>query len=460
MSKKLRDICFYGKEKVETSNIDLNNYVSTENMLPNKSGIVPSEKLPNLALTPAFFKGDILVSNIRPYFKKIWYASSNGGCSNDVLVFRAKANIDSSYLYYLLADDNFFTYAMASAKGTKMPRGDKSAIMEYVIPEHGILIQQKIAKILSSIDRKIYFNNKINNNLEQQVLSLYKNTILIDIDKSGTIGDYCCVKSGFAFKSSWWTKKGLKVIKIKNIDNDKINLTDCSYVSNDKLQYATDFIANGGDLLIAMTGATIGKFAIVPKTKQTLLINQRVGKFFLGDNPIDKLPYLYCTLKQPDIYNEIVNRGQGSAQPNISSNDIMTISCVYPNIDIIDEFNSMCKPYFQTMINNMYENEQLTYLRDTLLPKLMSGEINVENVDISTDKLYEPANKSKLSAEPYNSSGSFASASKNLPSEQSSSADKLSFSIMIIEYFYIKIVIIIGVVNYKNNTFKWSNNPV
>lgn len=243
MSKKLRDICFYGKEKVETSNIDLNNYVSTENMLPNKSGIVPSEKLPNLALTPAFFKGDILVSNIRPYFKKIWYASSNGGCSNDVLVFRAKENIDSSYLYYLLADDNFFTYAMASAKGTKMPRGDKSAIMEYVIPEHGILIQQKIAKILSSIDRKIYFNNKINNNLEQQAQAIFKSWFVDFEPFGGTVPKFaelvpiekiCKIVTkgttpttlGFSF-----VEQGINFIKAESIlDNHSFDYNKFAYI--------------------------------------------------------------------------------------------------------------------------------------------------------------------------------------------------------------------------------------
>ena len=80
-------------------------------------------------------KNDVLVSNIRPYFKKIWYATFDGGCSNDVLVFRAKDGVSSRFLHYVLADDTFFDYSMATSKGTKMPRGDKKAIMEYEVPE-------------------------------------------------------------------------------------------------------------------------------------------------------------------------------------------------------------------------------------------------------------------------------------------------------------------------------------
>ena len=80
-----------------------------------------------------------------------------------------------------------------------------------------------------------------------------------------------------------------------------------------------------GDLLIAMTGATIGKFAMVPYSSEVLLVNQRVGKFFLGNNPVEKLPFIYCTLKQPEVYGEVVNRGQGSAQPNISASLLIVI---------------------------------------------------------------------------------------------------------------------------------------
>ena len=218
------------------------------------------------------------------------------------------------------------------------------------------------------------FNEEIVNNLKQ-----------------GCIGDYCSIKSGFAFKSSWWQNTGVRVIKIKNIEPSGLNLQECSFVSEDKVSIAKEFIVKGGDLLIAMTGATIGKFAIVPHVDEILLVNQRVGKFFLGDNPLEKLPFIYCTLKQPEVVSEIINRGQGSAQPNISGNDIMSITCNYPDENIIAGFNNICRPYFEKIITNQYENTRLASIRDALLPKLMSGEIDVSNVDISaltsTDKL-------------------------------------------------------------------------
>lgn len=165
MKYKLSDICKYAKGKIKVSALDDNTYISTENMLPNKGGITKAVSLPTQEQTQAFMKNDVLVSNIRPYFKKIWYATFDGGCSNDVLVFRAKDGVSSRFLHYVLADDTFFDYSMATSKGTKMPRGDKKAIMEYEVPELSYEDQCRIAGILEVIDEKIELNTDINKNL-------------------------------------------------------------------------------------------------------------------------------------------------------------------------------------------------------------------------------------------------------------------------------------------------------
>lgn len=381
MKFNLSDICDYAKGKIDVAVLDEDTYISTENMMPNKGGITSASSLPTLAQTQAFSAGDVLVSNIRPYFKKIWFAEFDGGCSNDVLVFRAKDGVSKRFLYYVLSDDTFFDYSMATSKGTKMPRGDKAAIMKYEVPDFTYEEQEKIAGILEALDRKIQLNTEINENLLEQALTLYA-TQFSSLELNGCIGDYCSVKSGFAFKSSWWTNCGVRVIKIGSINQDNLNLLECSYVDEDKANKAKDFVVKAGDLLIAMTGATIGKFAMVPYSSEVLLINQRVGKFFLGNNPVEKLPFIYCTLKQPEVYAEVVNRGQGSAQPNISASDIMSIPCVIPSQDAINNFNDMSQPLFDLIISNQRENRQLSELRNALLPKLMSGELDVTDIDL------------------------------------------------------------------------------
>lgn len=242
-------------------------------------------------------------------------------------------------------------------------------------------IQKSIGIFLLRIDEKIKNNEQINNNLLEQALTLYASQFA-NLDRNGCIGDYCSVKSGFAFKSPWWTNSGIKVIKIASINQDNLNLLECSYVDKDKIDKAKDFKVAAGDLLIAMTGATIGKFAMVPYSSEILLVNQRVGKFFLGDNPIKRLPFIYCTLKQPDVYYEIINRGQGSAQPNISASDIMNIPCVIPSKEILNTFNDRVQPLFDLIISNQQENQYLSELRDSLLPKLMSGELDVSDIEL------------------------------------------------------------------------------
>lgn len=168
MKYNLSDICDYAKGKIDVAVLDKDTYISTENMMPNKGGITRASSLPTVAQTQCFSAGDVLVSNIRPYFKKIWFAQYEGGCSNDVLVFRAKDGVSKRFLYYVLADDTFFDYSMATSKGTKMPRGDKKAIMKYEVPDFTYEEQEKIAGILEVIDEKIELNTAINKNLEQQ----------------------------------------------------------------------------------------------------------------------------------------------------------------------------------------------------------------------------------------------------------------------------------------------------
>ena len=165
MTSKLSDLCFFPDCRIAVVDLDLDSYISTENMLPNKEGITRSSGLPTVSQTQAYQAGDVLVSNIRPYFRKIWFADRDGGCSNDVLVLRAKDTCKPGFLYYLLSDNNFFDYATATGKGTKMPRGDKAAIMRYAIPDVPLDQQLKIANTLSALDARIAINKQINHNL-------------------------------------------------------------------------------------------------------------------------------------------------------------------------------------------------------------------------------------------------------------------------------------------------------
>ena len=161
---ELSKICEYTSRRINSSTLTVENYISTENMMQNKGGVVAASKVP-AEKAVEFQPGDILISNIRPYFKKIWLADKKGGCSSDVLCIRAISGTDSTYLYYLLSQDAFFDYVMTGAKGSKMPRGDKNQIMKWEVDLPDIDEQRRIGRMLKSIDDKILLNNRINHNL-------------------------------------------------------------------------------------------------------------------------------------------------------------------------------------------------------------------------------------------------------------------------------------------------------
>lgn len=163
---KIREVANYVNEKMRVRDISIYEYVSTENMLVNKGGIVKATILPSKGNITKYCPGDVLLSNIRPYFKKIWLAKNEGGCSTDVLVIRAKQEMDSTFLYYCLSQDKFFDYVVAVSRGTKMPRGDKNAILEFFIPKPHLKEQKIVAKVLSVLDSKIELNQQMNKNLE------------------------------------------------------------------------------------------------------------------------------------------------------------------------------------------------------------------------------------------------------------------------------------------------------
>jgi len=152
---RLGEISAFIKDKVPLEQLTLSNYISTENILPDYGGVTIASKLPPSGVATRFKTNDILISNIRPYLKKIWFSSKDGGASNDVIVIRCKTKTSNKYLAFLLKSEGFINYVMSSAKGVKMPRGDISLMKEYPLFIPSLPEQQKIADCLSSLDELI-----------------------------------------------------------------------------------------------------------------------------------------------------------------------------------------------------------------------------------------------------------------------------------------------------------------
>ena len=227
--------------------------------------------------------------------------------NTDICIGRGLCSINGKnkslnrYIFYLL---NYYKSKIVNIQtGTVFGAISKDNILNFKVSIPQSEKEQKyIASILSSFDDKIELNNKTNKILEEMAQTIFKEWFInfnfpnedgkpykksggemIDSElgkipkgwKIGTIGDYAKLKSGFAFKNSWWQNDGIPVIKIQNISSGNLNLEQCSFVSEDKYNIAENFRVNGGDLLITLTGS-LGKFTIVPKLDKDALVNQRV----------------------------------------------------------------------------------------------------------------------------------------------------------------------------------------
>ena len=329
--------------------------------------------------------------------------------SQDVAKIICKKDLlDKDFAFYLISSALVKQQLSAAAQQTKIRHTSPDKIKDCTVWIPELSEQKRIGKLLRSIDRKIELNRAINQNLEAMMKLLYDYWFVqFDFLNEGgkpykasggkmvwneelkreipqgwgnmSIGDYAPCKSGYAFKSKDFGCKGLPVIKIGNIqENYTLDMADSQCID---LFNKTLFLAKRYDLVIAMTGATIGKFAI---SQRNYWVNQRVGRFDLGDSPLLRLGFLFNSLKQEYFREQIFQIACGCAQPNISGEQIDSILLLKPNNTVLNQFNKICKSLLELQSENYLQIEELTKQRNELLPLLMNGQVSV-NSDLSLD---------------------------------------------------------------------------
>ena len=392
------------------------NYISTENMLPNKGGITPTAHVPQTGTVSIYQKGDTLISNIRPYFKKIWHARIEGTASNDILIFHPTEKVNDLYLYYLLSDDRFFAYVMTGAKGTKMPRGDKAQILQYPVSLPSLEEQKRIAGVLGAFDDKIELLQKQNTTLENMAKALFKSWF-VDFDvvhakqqgqpKAAVIQQYHLTEelynlfpssfepstlgpiptgwqvrpinsllniiSGFAFKSKDYQKCGnYKLVTIRNVQDGIFIPEVKDYLTVFPANMPINCKLNTGDILLSLTG-NVGRVCLV--IGQNYLLNQRVAKIE-ALNKIDHF-FIYLLFRQKKFLKQMQELAVGSAQQNLSPILTGQILFCMPSRLCLDSFHVICQGFYNKIINNHKQIQTLTEMRDALLPRLISGKIRV-----------------------------------------------------------------------------------
>ena len=162
----LKDVADFQKERISSGLLDESTYISTENILQNFQGVQSAISIPANTNVVAYKKNDILLSNIRPYLKKVWFSDRIGGCSADVFVLRSKT-CEPEFLYNVIASDKFINYVMSGAKGVKMPRGDKNQMESFSFSIPAVVEQRKISRLFQLLDERIVTQNKIIEDLKK-----------------------------------------------------------------------------------------------------------------------------------------------------------------------------------------------------------------------------------------------------------------------------------------------------
>ena len=375
MMTTLKTICSYRKEKIDPQSLQSNSYVSTDGMASNKKGIFRFSIPPAHGKVTRYLKDDILVSNIRPYFKKIWLADRDGGCSNDILVFTSNEHCSSEYLYWLLCNDKFFDYASATAKGTKMPRGDKNALLDYPIQKHNRQLQEAIVRILRPFQQQLAINSRINDHLLEMALSEYKELSRQSSSKR-TLQD--CTSLLCRGGAPKYCEKGkFHALNQRCIRNHKIDDANARRIENPR---SREKLLRYGDILICSTGTgTLGRSAQVLCHDERVTVDSHVTIVRPAYEAL--VEYLGCwALSSEDQFESMAKGSTG--QTELPRTELAELKIGFPDAASLNDFSGKTKPLFEAIQSNVRENQSLECLRDALLPKLMSGEIDVSRIGL------------------------------------------------------------------------------
>ena len=391
--KRLSECSNFVSER--TSNIAIDNYISTENMIENCGGVKEAAALPDVKSTSAYKPNDILLSNIRPYFCKIWFADKKGSCSNDVLVVRAKKEVDPKFLYYVLSDQNFFNWDSMTSKGTKMPRGTPNAIMKYSVPDLPLPTQQKIASILSAYDNLIQNYKKQIEALQIAASELYKEWFVRfrflgwknakfengipegwKIERLGNLFEITSSKRVF---EEDYVNEGIPFYRSKEIIELSNNqeITTELFISNELYaKFKNKFgVPKENDILITSVGSIGNSYQV---RKDDIFYFKDGNLTWIKSSSKKALSkYLIYWLKSDLGKNTLISSTIGTSQSALTIEKLRAIKILVPEVNILEKFEQKISSFDIKIqiLNKQIAN--LTQQRDLLLPRLMSGKLEV-----------------------------------------------------------------------------------
>ena len=374
------------------------NYLDTGNITNNRIDSiqhidVESEKLPSRARRKVK-TNSIIYSTVRPnqrHFGIIKSQPDNFLVSTGFAVIDVKPEIlDANYLYYVLTQDSIVEklHAIAEQSTSAYPSIKSSDIEDLEIEVPDLATQKKIAGILGELDRKAKQNAEINKNLIQQVTALYdgfvKNsdwqvTTILDVAKKVAMGPF-----GSNIKVSTFVPEGVPIISGNHLRGYFLEEPEFNYITEEHAEHLKNSIVYPHDIIFTHAG-NIGQVAMIPDgcKYERYILSQR--QFYLRCNEAKVVPeFILMFFHSASGQHELLSYANQTGVPSIAqpATNLKKIPFKCPPIEMQLEWKAQVSPMIERYLNNRYENESLAALRDTLLPKLMSGEIDVSNIDL------------------------------------------------------------------------------
>lgn len=404
---QLSSIAYYVTDKISSNDISLAEYVTTDCILQNKKGREIATNLPPQPCSLIRYqRGDVLIANIRPYLKKVWFADVDGGASPDVLVLRAKNGHSPNYLYAILLQDSFFDYVMQGTKGSKMPRGDKEQILRYEVPTFSCS-EESIGTFFLNLDSKIRLNEQINQNLEAMAKQLYdywfvqfdfpdengrpykssggkmvwNEKLKREIPENWHSDNICLIadilSGGTPSKqiNEYWNCGHIPFFGPTDYNGSMFQLQTADKITESGLQHCSSSLFEENTIIITARGS-IGKLVIVGTP---MAMNQSC---YALKSKNEEYEYLYFLTIQ--LIESLKAKGSGSVFKSIIASDIENTMLCVANKGIISLFCDKVSPIMKQIKKNTQEMIHLTKQRDELLPLLMNGQVSV-NSDLSDD---------------------------------------------------------------------------
>ena len=401
---KLKDIIeFNPKESIRKGRISKK--IAMDKLLPFTKKIIGYE-LTEFTGGSKFRNGDTLLARITPCLENGKTALVNildeeeiGFGSTEFIVLRSiKNTTDKDWLFYLSISPSFRDIVIKSMTGTTgRQRAQEDIIKNLEISLPPLAEQKRIAEILSSLDDKIELNERMNKNLEEQAQALFKHWFvdfefpddegkpyksnggdLVESElgliprgwRVGTLEDICLIKNGFAFKSEEYRENGRKVVRTKNFNNGYVEDNDNVYISVESEEKYSQYLLMKKDFLLVMVGASIGNFVVVTEDVLPALQNQNMWNFRSKNISQEFLNYALL-----DVVKSNIGQASGSAREFFQKRTFYKIKILIPHNSAVEKFSKIINDNYSIITNIRRETQNLKKLRDTLLPRLMSGEV-------------------------------------------------------------------------------------